>query len=456
MLATDTTSAVHAVLRSRFPDAIVGPGDPDWDAARMAFNLVIDQDPEAVARPASAEEAAEIVRAARELGLRVHVQGSSHNPLGSLEGVLLMRLERMTAVEIDADARIARVEAGARWWDLVPQASGLGLSALHGSSPEINIVGYTLGGGLGWQARKRGLQANSVTAIEVVTADGEQLRVDAEHHADLFWALRGGSGNFAVVTAIEFRLYPVDSFYAGALFYRLDQAAEVMHAWHEWTRSAPEEFTTAVRILKFPPFEEIPEIVRGKSFTVVNGAFLGAESDGAELLRPLRELEPQMDTFASVPPAALSDLHMDPIDPMPYATTHSLLGELSAEAIDEAVAVAGSEESPVVILELRQTGGAAGRTAPGHGAIAAFPGEYLMFALTPVMDPATVPLLEAELARIQAAFAAHDVGRYLNFTEERSDVEAMFPAGTLPRLREVKSKYDPDDAIRANHEIAAG
>jgi UDP-N-acetylenolpyruvoylglucosamine reductase len=453
MLATDTTGGVHEALRSRFPDAIVGPGDPDWDAARYAFNLVIDQRPEAVARPASAEQAAEIVRAARELGLRVHVQGSSHNSIGSLEGVLLMRLERLTAVEIDADAHIARVEAGARWWDLVPKASELGLSALHGSSPEINIVGYSLGGGLGWQARKRGLQANSLTAIELVTADGEQLRVDAEHHADLFWALRGGSGNFAVVTAIEFRLYPVESFYAGALFYPLEQAAEVMHAWHEWTRGAPEEFTTAARILKFPPLEEIPEIVRGKSFTVVNGAFLGSPSDGEDLLRPLRELGPQMDTFASVPPAALADLHMDPIDPLPYLTTHSLVGELTPEAIDDAAALAGPQESPVVIFELRHSGGAAGRTALGHGAIAAFPGEYLMFALAPVMDPATVPVLEAELSRINAAFASQDVGRYLNFTEEPHDMEAMFPAGTLPRLREVKSKYDPDNVIRANHQI---
>jgi UDP-N-acetylenolpyruvoylglucosamine reductase len=453
MLITDTTGAAHERLRSRFPDAIVGPGDPDWDAARLAFNLAIDQHPEAVARPASAEQVAEIVRAARELGLRVHVQGSSHNALGSLESVVLMRLERMTAVEIDADARIARVEAGARWWDVVPKASELGLSALHGSSPEINIVGYSLGGGLGWQARKRGLQANSITAIELVTADGKQLRADAENHADLFWALRGGSGNFAVVTAIEFRLYPVDSIYAGCLFYRLDQAAEVMHAWHEWTKTAPEEFTTTARVLKFPPFEEIPEIVRGKSFTVVNGAFLGSERHGAELLRPLRELEPQMDTFATAPPAALSDLHMDPIDPLPYVTTHLLVGDLTADAIDDAVAVAGTEESPVVILELRHTAGAVARTESHHGAIAAFPGEYLMFALAPVMDPSAVPALEAELARIRAVFEPQEVGRYLNFTEEPAHLEAMFPAGTLPRLHEVKAKYDPDNVIRANHEL---
>jgi UDP-N-acetylenolpyruvoylglucosamine reductase len=455
MSISDRAGSVCAVLRDRFPDAIVGPGDPGWDSGRMSFNLLNDQRPEAVARPSSAPQTAEVVRAARDLGLRLHVQGSSHNtlPAGSLEGTLLIRLDRMTAVEIDVEAQIASVEAGARWWDVVPRASALGLSALHGSSPEVNVVGYSLGGGLGWQGRKHGLQANSLTAIEVVTADGEQLRVDAENGADLFWALRGGSGNFAVVTKIEFRLYPVDAFYAGALFFGIDQAAEVLHAWREWTRQAPEEVTTCARILKLPDLEPIPEIVRGKSFTVINGAFLGDEEDGAELLRPLRELGPQMDTFAMVPPAGLSDLHMDPVDPLPYLSAHSLVDGLPAQAIDDAVAIARNGFDSLVTLELRHGGGALSRTAPGHGAIESLPGEYLMFMVALVLDPAEVPVLEADLARLAGVFAQHDVGRYLNFTEQAHDVEAMFPAGTLPRLRELKAKWDPDNAIRANHDI---
>ena len=153
MAISGRADSVQAVLRDRFPDAIVGPGDPGWDSGRMSFNLINDQRPEAVARPVSAAQTAEIVRVARDLGLRVHVQGSSHNtlPAGSLADTVLVRLDRMTAVEIDAEAEIAGVEAGARWWDVVPQASELGLSTLHGSSPEVNIVGYSLGGGLGWQ-----------------------------------------------------------------------------------------------------------------------------------------------------------------------------------------------------------------------------------------------------------------------------------------------------------------
>jgi UDP-N-acetylenolpyruvoylglucosamine reductase len=455
MLTADQKTKAVDALRARFADAIVVAGDADWDAARMAFNLVLDQQPEAVALPNSPAQTADIVAAAAELGLRVTVQGSSHNagPLGSLEGTLLVRLERMKDVEIDADARIARVESGARWWDVVPQASELGLSALHGSSPEINVVGYSLGGGLGWQARKRGLQSNSITAVEVVTADGELRRVDADHDPDLFWALRGAGGSFGVVTAIEFRLYPAQTLYAGALFYPFEKGADVLHVWHELTRTAPEEITTSARLLQFPPLEDLPELVRGKSFAIVDGAFLGTEEDGAELLRPLRDLGPEIDSVGMVAPAALSEMHMDPIEPIPYLSAHALLGSLSRAAIDDAVAIAAG--GPVPIFELRQTGGAVARTEPGHGAVASLPGEYLMFAATPVMDPTQVPEIEAGLARVEGAFAASDVGRYLNFTEQPADVATMFPGATLERLRRVKAQYDPDGVIRANHEIAA-
>ena len=453
MLTSDR--AAHEALSKDFPDAITGPNDAEWDAARYCFNVLIDQRPEAVARPESSAQTAEIVRAARELGLLIHAQGSSHNPaaVGSLEGYLLVRFDRMTEVTIDAGAQTARVEAGARWWDVVPRASEVGLSALHGSSPEVNVAGYSLGGGIGWQAREKGFQANSIIAIEAVTAAGEQMRADADNEPDLFWALRGGSGNFALVTALEFRLYPVEGFYAGNLFYPFERGAEILHAWREWTRSAPEEATTTARLLQFPPLEEVPEIVRGKSFAVVNGAFLGSEDDGVELFKPFRDLEPEMDGVGMVPPAALSEMHMDPVDPMPYLTTHSMVDDLTEAAIDDAAEIA--EAAPVPILEFRHVGGALSRSAEGSGAIASLPGEYMTFGVTPVFDPSAVPQTEAGLSRLDEAFAANDVGRYLNFTEVEADVAAMFPPETLARLREVKAAYDPDNAIRGNHAVGA-
>ncbi len=443
-------------LRERFGDAVTTAEDEGWDATRLAFNLLVDQQPVAVATPSTTAETAEIVRAARELGLRIAPQGSAHNagPLGSLDDTLLLRFGRMTAVELDPDAPSARVEAGARWWDVVPAASELGLSALHGSSPEVNVVGYSLGGGVGWQMRKHGLQCNRLTAIELVTADGAERRVDAGNEPDLFWALRGGGGNFGAVTAIEFELLPLRELYAGTLFFGFDRAGEVLQAWRAWTESVPEEVTSCGKLIQLPDLELIPEIVRGKSFSLVEVAFLGGETEGRELLAPLRDLGPEMDTFAMVPPAALSELHMDPVDPVPYLSGHALVGELPEQAIDELVAVTGpGSNSPLLSFELRHGGGALAREVPGGGALASLPGEYLAFAVGAVMAPEMVPPLEAALERLGEALNPYDCGRYGSFTEQTWDVATMFSAPALERLRSVRSEYDPDGIFRACHPV---
>jgi hypothetical protein len=180
---------------------------------------------------------------------------------------------------------------------------------------------------------------------------------------------------------------------------------------------------------------------------------MGSEADGRELLEPLRALGPDMDTFAMVPPIGLAHLHMDPADPVPYLSTHALVGELTADDIDEFLSVAGPGSGSPLSVELRHAGGALARSAPGHGALDTLPGEFMMFGLGGVLDPGDVPVIEAELARVAAVFAPHDVGRYSNFTEERHDVEEMYPAGTVSRLREVKATYDPEGLFKANHAV---
>jgi hypothetical protein len=436
---------------------VLSPADEGWDAARQAFNLTIDQRPELIAMARSEADVASVVRFASRQGLQVVPQTTGHNagPLGSLEDAIILKTRPMRGVEIDVEARKARVKAGVKWEEVVPQASELGLAALHGSSPDVGVVGYSLGGGMGWYARKHGLQANSVTAVEIVTANGELRRVDAGHESELFWALRGGGGNFGVVTAIEFDLYPIEQVYAGTLFFPFERGGEVLHAWHEWTKDTPDAVTSTAKLLQFPPLEVVPEIVRGQSFAVVSAAFLGSEAEGAELMRPLRGLGPAMDTFAMYPPVALSELAMDPPDPVPYVADSQMLGDLPAEAIDDLLAVAGpGSGSPLLMVELRQAGGALGRSAPHHGALASLAGSFVTMAVGAVLDEASAAAGQAQLALVHGALAQHQVGHYLNFTEVEVDTRSAYAAETHSRLRAVKGDYDPDGLFRANHRLS--
>jgi hypothetical protein len=448
-----------AALRRLIGGKVIGPEEAGWDAARGAFNLNVDQRPAMIAEPASAEEVGAVVRYAGDAGLRVAPQRTGHNaePMGPLAETILLKTTRLDRVHIDPHSRCARVGAGARWEDVVPAASELGLAALHGSTPDVSVAGYTLGGGMGWYARKHGLASNSVTAIEVVTADGEIRRVSVANEPDLFWALRGGGGNFGVVTAMEFDLFPLAEVFAGVMFFPFERAGEVLHAWHQWTADAPDEVTSVGRLLQFPPFEEVPEPVRGKSFALIEAVFLGSEADGVELLAPLRELGPVMDTFAMLPPAGIAELHMDPRDPAPYATDHALLGELRAQAIEDLVTAAGSGSgSMLVSVELRQTGGALARSAPDHGAVSALPGSFASFAVGMAVDEPSTAKTAADLARVTEALRPYRAGQYLNFTEHPTRGESFFAADVAARLGAIKDTYDPGHRFQANHEIGTG
>jgi FAD/FMN-containing dehydrogenase len=235
---------------------IVRPGEEAFGAARSAWNLAVDQQPAAVVFPETAEDVRAAVRLAAARGLQIAAQGTGHlaRPLGDLSGTILVKTERMRGIRIDPAARIARVEAGVVWLEVVEAAARHGLAGLAGSSPDVGMVGYTLGGGLSFLGRKYGLAASNVRAIELVTADGRLVRADREHEPDLFWALRGGGGSFGVVTAIEFGLFPVSQMYAGHLWYPIERGPEVLHAWAELTHGeVPDELTTVGRFLQFPP-----------------------------------------------------------------------------------------------------------------------------------------------------------------------------------------------------------
>jgi FAD/FMN-containing dehydrogenase len=459
MTTIETGSSVDG-LRRRVRGAVLEPGEPGWDAATLAFNLAFTQLPTAVAVPEDERDVAEIIRHAGANGLQVAAQRTGHNaePLGAMDDVILLRTDRLRGVEIDAERRVARVRAGSKWEEVVPRASDVGLAALHGSTLDVSVAGYSLGGGVGWYARKHGLSTNSVLAIELVTADGTVRRVDHENETELFWALRGGGGNFGVVTALELQLYAIPEVYAGALFFPWERSSEVLHAWLDWTRTVPEEITSLGRILQFPPLEELPEHLRGGRFAVVEAVFIGTEADGAELLAPLRSLDPAMDTFATVPPVGIAELHMDPPEPVPYTGGGMMLDALDGAAIDRFVRAAGpGSDSPLVSAEIRHLGGAMGRTGEGHGALAAMDSEYLTFALGMVFDDETHATSRRQLEMVRHALTPYDTGhQYLNFTQEETDPATFYRADAYRRLRAVKAAVDPGNVLRANHPIAAG
>ena len=433
-------------------------GEERWDSARGAWNLAVDQRPAMVARPESADDVAAVVAYARENGLRVAVQAEGHGagPMaGMSEDTLLLKTGRIAGAEIDVENRRARVGAAAKWQDVSALASPRGLAGLSGSSAEVGVVGYTLGGGHGWLARQHGLACNSVVGAEVVTADGELVRADHENEPDLFWALRGGGGSFGVVTALEFELFPVPELYAGMFAWPWDRTADVLHAWGEWVSGLPSEMSTWARILQVPPLPDVPEPVRGRQLVVVEAAYLGPDESGTELLRPLRDLGPEFDTFAAVPPAALGHLHMDPEDPVPFAMSGQMLNELSPAAIDAIVEAAGPDSgSPLLSVEFRLLGGALAEAPPDAGALASLDHAFLTLGVGMLLDPDMTSAVNTHLDLFCSALEPWDSGvKYANFVDVPIDTHGCYPPETFERLQEIKARYDGDDLFRANHPI---
>lgn len=446
-------------LRSRFAGPVTGPDDATWDQARMAWNVAVDQRPAAVAQAIDAADVVAAVEFAHDHGLRIAPQGTGHGAaaMPDLDDTLLLRTDLMNGFSIDAVRRSARVEAGTIWEPVAQEAGKHGLIALHGSSPNVGIAGYTLGGGLSWLARKHGLAANSVTAMEVVTADGEQRRVDGDD--DLFWALRGGGHGFGVVTALEFALYPVTEIYAGSLFWPGAAAPEILHAYREWAQTVPDEMTSIARLLRLPPLPEVPEPLRDVPVVDIGLAFDGDAAEGEELVRPLRAaLTPMMDSVGMVVPTELLRLHGDPEDPVPAVGHHTMLGELPADAIDALIEVAGADSgSPLIGVELRHLGGELARPSAEHGALGALDADFLLFGVGIAGDPDGARAANDHLDAVIEAMEPWSNGNsYLNFAEQAGhDCSTAFGPESYERLQLIRRATDPQGLFVGNHLIPA-
>jgi hypothetical protein len=441
-------------LGDRIQGQVVLPTDDGWDAARQAWNLAVDQRPVVVVYPESADDVAAAVRLAAESGLRVAFNAGGHNagPIDWSRDTLLMKTERMAGIEIDAAARRARVEAGALSKPLAVAAGEHGLAYLAGTSPNVGVLGYALGGGLSWLIRAFGLACNSIVAAEVVLADGRRLRTDRDTEPELFWGLRGGGGNLAAVTAIELELVPVAEIYAGALFWPIERASEILDAWRAWIETVPEACESFGRLLQLPDVPFLPDGVRGRSFVLVEAAFIGGDADGAALVQRLRDLGPEIDTIATMPASELSVVNMDPDDPLPYSGEGILLNDLPPAAIDGMVeAFVGS---PLLHVEVRHLGGAAARRSPEHGVLDAIDQPFVCFTFGLTPDPAARGAVDRHVEIVLRALAAWDSGRrYLNFAESRADPRSIFPPESHDRLKRAKARYDPTDLFLANHPV---
>jgi hypothetical protein len=369
----------------------------------------------------------------------------------------------MRGVRVDSVDRTARVEAGALWLDLIHESQPHGLAGLLGSTSHVGIVGYTMGGGFGWLGRKYSFNAASVREADVVTADGELVRVSAEEHPNRVEVELQGGDYPEVAASAPKTPEQVGMLYGGNLIYPVEKAPEVLEAYARWSADLPDEMTSGVAFLNVPPLPALPDLLRGKSVIALRGCYCGeTPGDGEELVRPMREElgEPIMDTFGMMPYAAMDSISMDPVDPMGARQHSEMLRDLSPEAIQTLVEVAGAGSgSPLIMLELRQLGGALARTADRLSTMGKGDSKFIMNGVGPSFTPEMAEGVLAYLARVTDATRPFQTGdTYVNFMEldgaSAERVKAAYAPEDFERLVALKDRYDPQNVFRFNRNIA--
>ena len=450
-------------FRERFEGDVITVSDERYDEARAAWNRLHDQRPAVIAVAASDRDVTTAVRFARANGLKVAVQATGHGPGTPANGALLIVTSQLTSVTIDAEAQTARVSAGAKWGAVLAPAQEHGLAPLLGSTTDVGAVGYTLGGGMGWLARKYGLASDSVVSFEVVTPDGATVRASRAEQSELFWALRGaGAGSLGVVTAMTIKLYPVTTVYAGNLFYPAEMARDVLARWREWVDDAPHELTSSAGIISFPDLDVVPEPMRGQTFAYVRGCWSGDLTEGEVELNGWRNWRsPAIDLFGPMPFSASDMISNDPVDPMPARSTTEWLSQLvdgAIEAIVEAAAPSSGERTELLGIEIRHAGGAVRDKGVNAVNYVGRRDEFLVMALGLVMSPEGGEHLDTELDALRAGLAPFVTGAtYLNFVdgaERRGRTRSSLSEGSAARFAGLKRAVDGDNRFSHGVDVA--
>jgi FAD/FMN-containing dehydrogenase len=445
-------------------DALRGPlflPDQDGYAAEVdSFDRSVVHRPAVVVGATCADDVVAAVRYARANGLGVAVQNTGHGVSVPAVGAVFINTVRMSGFQVDAERKTARFEAGVRWQEVVTAAAKHGLAPLNGSASFVGAVSYVLGGGVGVLARRYGYAADHVRWIDVVTADGELRRADTSSHPDLFWALRGGKGNFGVVTAMEVDLVPVETLYGGALFFDGASTRAVLHAYRRWASSGlPDTLSSSFCMVPFPDVPEVPEPLRGRFVTHVRLSYVGSEEDGARLIEPLRAVAtPLMDTVRMMPYEEVNSIHNDPPTPGSFYINTFQLTSFGADTVEALLTIAGPDSDHRVMVEIRQLGGALAREPEVPNAVAHRDAPFQLYAASVLGAGEDAQVLNAH-ARLVDIMAPWNSGhRMLNFMAgvahtDPEDVRQAFTDEAYERLVAIKTAVDPENMFRFNHNI---
>jgi FAD/FMN-containing dehydrogenase len=456
MVESAIASAIEQ-LRSELDGGVVTAEDGGYEAARKVFYGSVDRRPAAVVTPADADGVARVVGLARDHGFELAIRSGGHSLAGHSvsEGGLVLDLARLKALELDVDGRTAWAQAGLTASEYTAAAGAHGLATGFGDTGSVGIGGLTLGGGIGFLVRKHGLTIDNLLAAELVTADGELLRVDADSHPDLFWALRGGGGNFGVVTRFHYRLQEVDTIVGGMLI--LPATRETIAAFVAEAEAAPEELSAIANVMVAPPMPFLPAEAHGKLVILALVAYAGDAGAGERAMAPFRSLaDPLADLVRPMPYPDIYALFPEGPGPEQEVTRSFFVDSVDADAAEAIVEHLRASTAPMAVAQLRVLGGAMARVPVDETAFA-HRRRRILVALGALYERADEsPVHEAWANDFAKALASEDPGVYVNFLgdEGQDRVRQAYPGATWDRLLEIKRAYDPANVFRLNQNIA--
>jgi FAD/FMN-containing dehydrogenase len=430
---------------------ILRPGEAGFDEEISGFNLAVVHRPDFVVTAESAADVAAAIGFARQKGLQVHVQSTGHTD-SAIDSGVLASTRRLDRIEIDAEAGTARLGSGVRWGPVVTGAAEHGLAPITGSSPTVGVAGLILGGGIGPLGRSHGFSSDYLLGATIVSGAGEILEVDSENDPDLLWAIRGGKVGLGILTELRIRLVELTELYGGSLFFAEDDIETALRGWIDWTADADSKVTTSVAIARFPPFDEIPEPLRGRNLLSLRFAYPGPADEGRKLAEPLRSLAPvYVDMLGELPPAEIARVHNDPTDPSPGRVGGVLL---DAADQDLATALLGEVgpgiETPLSIVEVRHLGGASHKDVDEGSAVSGRGANFSLgyVCLNPSLFETALPAAAERLFGAVAQWTSEEGNiNLVGAARAEGQLESVWPADVWARLEKVRDRVDPNSVL---------